>query len=1072
MATSKHGDAGSIKIESHKHTEPPLVPRKIVRGNRKPMRFVSLHHHSTFSYLDGYQMPDAHVRRANELNMSAMALTEHGNVDSHVRFEAAVDGTGIKPIFGCEVYMPCPWDERGQRKMHLTLLAQDQKGYSNLLHLVSESWDQGFYYQPTVNMERLSRYAPGLIALSGCAGSLLSCSVAGGKGLDPKDATLGRGLKVAKAFQELFDGRYFIEVQAFPTLEDRCRANPILARVAGRLGIRLVGTLDCHYVELDDAEIQKILHDLRPGHKRTSEESAQQWGYDVPLCHPINDATVLRKLKATGLSHVQAIEAIQSTADIAEQCSVTLPKLPIPKYPLPVDFRGSIRDLWREWIRKGWKFRGFDKLHGEELRKYRERLRYEVGLIETKGYENYFLIVSDALIFLKDQDIPVGPARGSAAGSLVAYVLRITEVDPLKFPLLIFERFIDVTREDMPDIDIDLPSEVRDKGDLRRYLEDKYPSVANVSNYVFFKGKIALDDVARVFHVPKYEVEKIKTYLIERSSGDLRASATVQDTIEQFPQAKEVVDKYPDLAYAEYLEGNVRSTGIHAAAYVIADGDIRDVAAVYRKKIKDQYANVVTLDKIDAERQGLLKIDFLGLSTMSAIWQILKWIGWKSMKLYDLPLDDPKVYEAFSNNDVTGIFQFDGRAMRSVCQILKPARFEEIMDCNALSRPGPLHNGAASLYAAIKFGRAEPERFHPAVDVITETTKYQIVYQEQILRIVREVGDFPWTHAAYIRKIISRKIGEQEFNRQWDRFWSGCQTLHKRTDYPQITEAQAKEVWGNMVTSGSYAFNAAHCVAYGLLAYWTMYFKVHHPTEFYAAMAKYSGKDKQYDILRNADRHGVNVLKPRIGKSGSSWKPEGRMRIRAGWRQIESIGPKTAEKIIEYNPQTYDDLINISGIGPKTVASIQEWINQIDPFDIHRLEKAIKEVKQAIATGSMGEELPLPTYKSREIDDLPQRAQIVWLGEMVRYNVRDLFEINQARGTEIDLSKIKDPHLREFAILYARDDEDQTMIRINRYKWPHVRDQILEYQPGHLMLVSGVKPRYGVMMNKLWIIQP
>jgi len=380
------------------------------------------------------------------------------------------------------------------------------------------------------------------------------------------------------------------------------------------------------------------------------------------------------------------------------------------------------------------------------------------------------------------------------------------------------------------------------------------------------------------------------------------------------------------------------------------------------------------------------------------------------------------------------------------------------------------------MYAAIKFGRARAERFHPAVDQITETTQFQIVYQEQILRIVREVGDFPWTHAAYIRKIISRKIGEQEFNRSWGRFWEGCQTLQERTSFPPISEPQARKVWGDMITSGSYAFNAAHCVAYGLLAYWTMWFKVHHPAEFYAASVRHYGEHKQRDILRDADQHGIKILKPRVGRSSGSWKPEGHRRIRAGYSQINGIGKKTAEKIIEADPANWDEMVQIKGIGPKTIERIKLWLAQGDPFDIYRLERSIKEVTKELAAGELtdnGTVLPMPTHSSRELDEAEQGTRVAWLGEMVRYNIRDVHEINVARGNTADLDNIKDPHLREFAIIYARDADDQTMLKINRWRFPKYKEEIFDLKnTNRLMLVQGRKPRYGVQVDKLWIIQP
>lgn len=1363
-------ETGDTKITTSDHKEPPLVVRSVVRGNRRPMRFVSLHHHSTFSYLDGYKLPEAHVRRATELNMSTLTMTEHGNVDSHTKFEESAQKHGVKPIFGCEVYMPCPWDEQGQRKTHLTLLAKNQEGYRNLLHLVSKSWlraadggpvgpdETGHRYKPTVTMEGLDEHKEGLVVLSGCSGSLLFCSLVGGKGLDPEEASFKRGLKVARDFKRHFGENYYIEVQGFPELESHLRANPLLARIAKVIGSRLVGTMDCHYTMLEEAEVQKILHGLR-GQGQDDEDKDRSWSYTVGLCPPLSDGAIVRKLQSTGLSREQAVEAVQSSADIGEECNVVLPKLDIPEFPVPRGFK-NVTEFWRHKIREGWKFRGFDRLPPSERHKCKKRLQYEVGIIEQKGFENYLLIVADEIVRLKERGIPVGPARGSAAGSLVAFVLRITEVNPLKFPLLVFERFIDINRTDLPDIDIDIPSEVRDTGMLRDDLERIYPSVANVGTFTYYKGKLALDDVARVFRVPKFEVETIKDFLIERSSGDLRASATVQDTIDQFPQAADVVERFPDLKKAELLEGNVRGSGIHAAAYVVASGDIGDVAAIYRRKVGDVYADVVTLDKYDAERQGLLKIDFLGLSTMSAIWDMMRWSNMSLDELYNLPLDDDATYNIFRTNDVTGVFQFDGRAMRSVCQILKPEKFIEIMDCNALSRPGPLHNGSASMYADIKFGRAEPERLHPAFDAITQPTQFQIVYQEQILQIVREVGNFPWTAAAYIRKIISRKIGEQEFNRQWDQFWEGCQSLTERTGHPPITFAEAKRGWGGMITAGSYAFcptgdtivlkgcsnghtrpevslaelwgdynsksalgnklryghngrriklqqmdddgrirpgefksiersptkvyvwrvklangktvkvsgthlfmtddgykrmydlkvgdqiacldtdytykqpkksesltnayidgrtvmkakaynnvnersrglcenctssagrlehahmislddlggffelyhnpdnimllcnpchkkhdyangmrkkrdsrgkptlyfevvsirllrtqeyvyaiemaehghnfvgngivhhnNAAHCASYGLLAYWTAWFKAHKPQAFFAASAKHYGDKKQHDMLRDSERHGIKVLKPKPGRSDISWAPAdlrgersgagetpkgsrsvpkfkgtSGLAIRAGYSQIDGIGPKKSDLVLDAKIDEWDDILAIKGFGIKTVEKIKAWLELDDPFDIYRLENDINATKRELVKGTLTDHrgpLPIPTHNSRELDDEQKGKKVVWIGELVRRNIRDIFEINVSQsGEALDPKKVKDPHLREFAILYARDEDDQTMLKMNRWMWPRYKHAIFNLKKGQLLLVAGRKPRYGVQVDRMWVIEP
>jgi len=1075
--------------------EPPIIMRRRRNGNHKPMRSVSLHHHTTLSYRDGYGLPSAHIRRATELLMPAIAMTEHGNADSHVKAEIAAAGTGVKVIYGCEIYFgPTDEENRMQTKTHLTLLAKNAEGYRNLLALITKSYAEGFYYEPTVSPQMLLEHKNGLIVLSGCQGSLLFCSALGGKHIPAEKSSYKRALKVARWFKKHFGGDYFVEVQAFPELPGTVRFNTHFAgRLARAIGARLCGTMDCHYTEYEESEIQMILHNLRGGGKKSIEEQAREWGYNVPLCPPLNDRSFYRRLRGTGLSDAEAIQAMVSTEDIAQECAVELPKLPMVRFKVPYG-EGTVQEYWDNALREGWRFRGINHLSASERARYKKQLRHEKALIESKDYIDYFLIVREGVLYVKD-DLrePVGPARGSAAASVVAWLLRITEVDPLKFPLLVFERFIDETREDLPDIDLDFPSEVRPM--LRDYYAGKYGDdcVNNIGTFTYFKNKLALDDVARVFRVPKFEVDKIKDFLIERSSGDLRASSTIEDTIEQFPQAKEVMDKFPDLYKSRQLEGNIKGFGVHAAGLVISNEPLREVAAIYQREVKGHPIQVVSLDKYDAERQGLVKMDFLGLSTMSMIAMALKELDMTIENLYALPLDDKRVFSAFRLNDVVGVFQFDGRAMRYVCGSMKPDNFSEICDCNALARPGPLHNGAASEYAEIKHGVKLPEKFHPAVDVITAPTQYQIVYQEQILRIVREVGDFPWTHAAYIRKIISRKIGEQEFNRQWDRFWEGCQTLHKRTDYPPISLAQAKRVWGNMITSGSYAFNAAHCVAYGLLAYWTMWFKVHHPAIFYAcSLAQTENPDKTRQLLRDAVKHGIDVRSPDPRESDATWKPATDRAIQSGFKQIHGVGDKVAANIVEFRDERggldgWWDLLDIRGIGPKTVDKIETWVLQKDPFGVRTLDDNIIKVKKMIRKGKLrraptefevrGKLLPEPTHTATDLPyEQGREFAVCWLGTILQRNIRDIFETNRAKtGEELNPKEVRNPELNEWALLTCEDEDDQLLLKIDRWKYPQFKQAIFDFRMGHdLLLVEGIRPRYvtarQILAKRLWVI--
>jgi DNA polymerase-3 subunit alpha len=1076
------------------HT-PPIIQRRRRNGNHKPMRSVSLHHHSTLSYRDGYGLPEAHVRRAQELQMSAIAFTEHGNADSHVKAEIAAEKTGVKVIYGCEIYFgPTDEENRMQSKTHLTVLAKNAVGYKNLLALITKSYAEGFYYEPTVSPQMLVEHKEGLIILSGCQGSLLFCSAVGGKHIPKEHANYRRALKVARWFKKHFGGNFFIEVQAFPELDSTRRFNTHFAgRLARAIGARLCGSMDCHYTEYEESEIQMILHNLRGGGKKTIEEQAREWGYNVPLCPPLDDRSFYRRLRGTGLSDAEAIQACVSTEDIAQECTVELPRLPMVRFKVPYGYAG-VQAYWEQALRDGWIYRGVNKLPAQERARYKKQLAHEKALIESKDYVDYFLLVREGVLYVKDHlRAPVGPARGSAAASVVAWLLRITEVDPLKFPLLVFERFIDETREDLPDIDLDFPSEVRPL--LRDYYAGKYGDecVNNIGTFTYFKNKLALDDVARVFRVPKFEVNRIKDFLIERSSGDLRASSTIEDTIEQFPQAREVMEKFPDLRKSQLLEGNIKAFGVHAAGLVISNEPLREVAAIYERVVNDHPIQVVSLDKYDAERQGLVKMDFLGLSTMSMISMAIEELGMTIEDLYALALDDQKVFARFRANDVVGVFQFDGRAMRYVCGSMKPDNFSEICDCNALARPGPLHNGAASEYAEIKHGVKKPERFHPAVDIITAPTQFQIVYQEQILRIVREVGDFPWTHAAYIRKIISRKIGEQEFNRQWDRFWEGCQTLHERTDYPPISHAQAKKVWGNMITSGSYAFNAAHCVAYGLLAYWTMWIKVHHPAIFYAcSLAQTENPDKTRQLLRDAVKHGIDVRSPSPSESDATWKPAGQLAIQSGFKQISGIADKRAAEIVKFRAErggldTWWDLMDIRGIGPKTVDKIDQWVMQKDPFGVRTLDDNIAQVKKMIRKGKLrraptgmqprGARLPTPTHTATDLPyEQGREFTVCWLGTILQRNVRDIFETNRAKtGEELDPKSVRNPELNEWALLTCEDEDDQLLLKIDRWKYPQFKNAIFDFRMGHdLLLVEGIRPRYvtarQILAKRLWVI--
>lgn len=1024
---------------------------------------VNLHGHTTLSDGDGYQLPAEHVAAVVALDQPGLALTEHGNISSHVQLEQAANAAGVKPIFGYEAYCARPEDPRGQLKNHMTLLAMDTGGYRNLQRLVTASWDN-FKYKPTTTGAMLTEHSEGLIALSGCLGGRLAVAMLGGKGEGEHTADIGAASRVAARMREVFGDRYYLEVQPHTTLAKQHALNQGNARLSRRLGIPLVATGDVHYPLIEHQDIYPLLHAIaRGGNKATLEAASQDWEASIELTYH-SAAEVLRGLRGTGLGAREAAQAVGTTLDIYERCNVTLPRL--RELVFPSDIPGPT--LFRKLLSAGWRYRGFDKLEGKERRRYRRRVKYELDLIEKKGFTDYFLVVGDMVRWAKDNGIAVGPARGSAAASLVCYLLRITEVEPLQFPTLLFERFIDINRHDLPDIDLDFDDEQRYR--VREYLVSRYGAarVGNIGTFTFYRGKNSLESVARVYGIPGYVVDTVKDKLIERSSGDLRGNATIEDTIAMFPDVAAVFKKYPQLLQAQRLEGNIKGFSVHAAGIVVADQPLTDSVAVYKRT--DAKGNIIgevlSIDKRDAEYLNALKIDVLGLTTMGVIRIILDMVGMQLEELYRLPLDDEAVYEGFRRNEVIGIFQFDGRAMRSVNREVKPDTFMEVCDINALARPGPLHSGAAAEYIMVKHGKKKPERHGGVIDHITEHTNYQIVYQEQILQVVREIGGFSWEEAALIRKLISKKQGEQAFNRMKDKFVEGA--LDKG-----LTDVTAERIWKQLVTAGAYAFNAAHCVSYGMLAYWTMWLKQHYPLPFYcASLQKYDPKVKGFDLLKEAYAKGIRILPPHPLRSQETWSVEGDA-LRAGLTQVKGIGGNMAPRMVEWRERgggrraikaagndwaAYEAL---KGFGPKTTESIEAFCAEEDPFGILRMTKTLAAVRSWLKVNARQAGLFRAPHRSQDVPYEAKRGQYFWVGVVRERNLKDIYELHRSRtGEELDPATVREPQYVNYAVILGEDETGPLTITVQRWGglYEKYKDLIWGMAPDRdLLLVHGTK---------------
>lgn len=1049
-------------------------------------KFVSLHHHSTFSYLDGYGMPEAHILRAVELEMPAQALTEHGNVTSHVKLEQAALKHGVKPIFGIEAYTGGVGEDASRFKWHLTILAMNQEGYRNLLRLTSLGWAEGFYYEPTISGEMLAQHHEGLIVLSGCSGSKLAVDLLGGKG-EPEHVdspSMKAAINTVKKFKELLGDRYYLEVQQFPELKRSRAMNIAYEEISKKTGVPLVATCDVHYPYPDDNKVQLVLHAVdRGGKDNTVEKQERTWGYDVKLCL-WDDKTLFERMRGSGLSKSAAQEALRNTAVIADRCNVVLPKLKELQFPS----KKPSEELLRAWVKKGWDYRNFDNLPKRLRKQYKERVKFELDLIVRKNFADYFLVVSEMTRWAKDKGIPVGPARGSAAGSLVCFLLRITEVNPMLFTNLLFARFIDEDRHDLPDIDLDFDDEQRYL--IREHLVNMYGEdrVGNIGTFTNYKGKNSIDDVARVMNIPIGAATAVKEMLIERSSGDLRAGATIEDTIAMFPKVKEQFKKYPKLKMAQRLEGNLRGFSVHAAGLVVANEPLTNSCAVYMRrndKTGEIIGNVLSIDKHDAEHINALKIDALGLTTMGVINRTLNMVGMTLEELYNIPLDEEAVFDGFKRNEVVGIFQFDGRAARSVNREVKPDNFNEVCDINALVRPGPLHSGATADYIQAKFGKKKIQRTNTVVDQITQYTQGQIVYQEQILETVRALGNFSWEDAARIRKIISKKQGEQEFNRQMGKFLKGCKENG-------VSETTGARIWKQLVTAGAYAFNRAHCISYGMLAYWTMWLKQNHPIEFYcASLQKYDIKDKGFDILKECIDHGIDILPPDPILSQATWAIEGKA-LRAGLSQVSGIGEKITPTLLEHREAfmqsagpgeheqfDWDNFLAVKGIGPKTVEKFAEFAAEEDPFGVYRLAKTLKAVRQWLWDHGDERGMPFPDSKS---DDVPYdaiRGQHVWLGFIKDRNLKDIYELHRSRtGEELNPNSVKEPQYVNYVAMLGEDETGPLNITVHRYGglYEKYKDALWDMDlKRDLLLVRGYKRseyRRAIYAKQVWVINP
>jgi DNA polymerase-3 subunit alpha len=741
--------------------------------------------------------------------------------------------------------------------------------------------------------------------------------------------------------------------------------------------------------------------------------------------------------------------------------------------------------LWA-WLREGWKYRvsqGWDPARNG-VENYVQQINAEMDLIVPKGFVSYFLMVSDGIRWAKDHGIAVGPGRGSSAASVCCWLLRITEPDPLDFPLTDFSRFIDPTREDLPDIDVDFEDERRHE--VRAYFEAKYGRdyVGNIGTFTKYKGKNSLKDVQVVHRAEqgpafRSDIERLKGMLVERSGGDSRADAALMDTIQMFEGAQEIFAKYPEeIGIAVTLEGNYRSMSTHSAGVVVTTQPIAEITAQYTRVVKGREITAVAVDKYDAEYLNLMKMDLLGLTTMGMLAKALRFAGMTLEELYRLPLDDPATIAAFHANDVIGIFQFEGRATRLVGRDLRPDNIFELIDVNALSRPGPLFSGTTAEYIKVKHGEMEPSPLHPVIDKIAEQTKGQIIYQEQILHALAQFGGLPVRKVHDIRRIISKKLGEAAFNSSFEAFAEGAASLHG------ASRELSQEVWGRVVTSASYAFVYSHSLAYTIIGYWSQYMKVNHPTAFYAAQLSKIKQDKWPKLIRDAEAHGVRVEGVDLKHSGDTWAPTPDGRVVAGFLQLEGVGPALSVTIMEDREargpfRNAQDLLRVKGIGEAKLAKMIPQIEGDDPFGLLRVKLSLDSVREAIANRSIP--LPVPNADSDKILDAKADSTIYFVGMVKLKEYKDVLEDERSRtGDDMETirARVKRPDLATSCVLHSYDDGGEDVyVRITRYDFPKYRKALEEIREDlDVIWVEARKSSGGfgasIYVKRLIVIDP
>ncbi len=875
--------------------------------------FVHLHVHSEYSLLDGAASLRRLVERAAALGFPALALTDHGNLFGAIEFYEAAREAGLKPILGAELYVApgsrferAPVDGHYEGAHHVTALVRDETGYRNLVKLVSKGYLEGFYYKPRVDKELLAQHAAGLLILSGCLNSEVSRLLLAGE-----DA---RARQVAGWYREVFGpDHFFMEVQSHG-LPHQARVTEGTVRIARALGVGVVGTNDAHYLEASDARAHEVLLCLQTGAKLSD---PNRWRFAT-------DEFYLKTAEEMATVFADLPEACRNTLAVAERCDLRLRfgQLRLPHYEVPP---GHTADSYLRELA----YAGLRQRYPDPAPEVLARLEHELAIIRDMAFSGYFLVVWDFIRYARERGIAVGPGRGSAAGSLVAYCLGITSIDPLRYGLL-FERFLNPERVSMPDMDIDFADDRRDEVIeyvARRYGRDR---VAQIITFNVLKARAVIRDVGRVLGMPFGEVDRIAKFVPDT------LNITLDDALRQSPALAEAVKTRPEVAelwqIAKRLEGLARHAGKHAAGVVIGDEPLIEHIPLYRDPKGEEIITQYAMGPI--EKLGLLKMDFLGLRTLTVIANTIRLVEETRGHQLDvdrIPLDDGSTYQLLAEGRTFGVFQLESAGMREALRQLRPERFEDLVAMVALYRPGPMQ--MIPDFVARRHGRVRPTYDHPLMEKHLRETYGIMVYQEQVMQIASELAGFTMGEADVLRKAMGKKRPEI-MAEQRAKFLAGAKARG-------VPEKVAGKVFDLMERFAGYGFNKSHAAAYALVAYQTAYLKANYPVEFMAALltSEMTNTDKIVIHIEECRAMGIEVLPPDVNLSGFRFGVSGGT-IRFGLGAIKNVGEKAIDSILSARSQG----------GP--FASLADFCRRVDTQLVNR--RVIESLIKAGAFDSLG----------------------------------------------------------------------------------------------------------------------